>query len=67
MIKILATVILLTTITITQVPWESSTQLKWKDFKGKPNKASKFWAMTNSGIKYSWSYTSKGKEKTFRC
>lgn len=58
--KIVLAALILTIALPAKISWESSNQLKWSNFKGKPNKSSEFFAMTNSGIQYSWSSSSDG-------
>jgi len=43
-----------------KIEWEYNERLDWSDFKGTPVPGSKFTANTNSGLSYSWGYTTRG-------
>ena len=45
--------------------WDTSAPLKWENFEGVPNPDNSFHANANSGISYSWSFKSSGKEVNF--
>ena len=40
-----------------KIRWEEGRPLTWEDFKAVPDTTNNFSANTNSGIGYSWSYT----------
>ena len=65
MIKIVTTALILIITLPTEIPWKSSNQLKWSDFKREPVKSSEYFAVTNSGIKYSWSSSFDGTSYAF--
>ncbi len=45
-----------------KIQWRNSRLLTWEDFKAEPDESLPFSANTNSGISYSWSYsTASGK------
>lgn len=45
-----------------KIQWQEEFLLDWNDFKAQPDKSNSFSANTNSGIGYSWSYsTASGK------
>ena len=45
-----------------KIKWQENRPLTWEDFKASPDRSSSFSANTNSGISYSWNYsTSSGK------
>ncbi|CAL67190.1 DUF922 domain-containing protein [Christiangramia forsetii] len=40
-----------------KIQWQEGLPLNWNDFKAQPDKSNSFSANTNSGISYSWSYS----------
>lgn len=45
-----------------KLAWQENRPLSWEDFKANPDETSDYAANTNSGIKYSWNYsTASGK------
>ena len=42
-----------------KIIWSQDTRLSWEDFKGVPPQSNPYAANTNSGMSYTWSYSTK--------
>lgn len=40
-----------------KIPWDENRKLRWEDFRGTPNRSANFVASTNTGIRFSYSFT----------
>ncbi|WP_227009000.1 DUF922 domain-containing protein [Christiangramia fulva] len=45
-----------------KIAWDPDRPLSWSDFKGEPDASSSYTANTNSGIGYTWSYSTASGE-----
>ena len=48
-----------------KILWDENRPLEWKDFQAAPNPNNPFYANTNTGISYSWSFRASGDELEF--
>ncbi len=46
------------------VPWEENKKLTWIDFQAKPDPGNKYYALTNSGLSYGYSSTTRNGKLT---
>jgi hypothetical protein len=49
-----------------KIRWEANLPLTWEDFKAKPDRSNSYSANTNSGISYSWSYSTNTGEPVLK-
>ncbi|MBT8295891.1 MAG: DUF922 domain-containing protein [Gramella sp.] len=49
-----------------KIQWQKSRPLTWEDFKAEPDTSNTFSANTNSGISYSWNYSTASGEPVLK-